>query len=110
MIPQDKWIWHGFGGHASVRDSCSYRLCTEVGNMVISTIGAYMIDGVEEDICHGHRYETVVFEIIDRCSVPGCGCGKPVHNGSEIERNAYHTAGEARKGHMDMCLKWAKIC
>ena len=36
------------------------------------------------------------------------GCGKPHHNGSELERRGYNDAKSAAEGHLEMCKKYAK--
>lgn len=62
-----------------------------------------------EQIGAGRTYETMVFPITDEvCTEPECNCGGPtMADWSELDSNGYNNRGEATKGHMEMCLKWA---
>jgi hypothetical protein len=62
-----------------------------------------------EEIGFGRFYETMVFRAGKPCKAAGCGCGLPETSGSEIDFGGYNTAGEARKGHIELCLKWADL-
>lgn len=69
---------------------------------------AYMERFGFEDIGCDRKYETMVFEAGERCDSPGCNCGLPRINGSELDFGAYNSAGEANAGHLALCEKWAK--
>ena len=60
-----------------------------------------------ETIGCDRTFETMVFKAGARCKEPGCKCGMPSIGGSELDFKGYNTAGEATKGHMAMCRKWA---
>jgi hypothetical protein len=97
-------------------------MATKVGKYLISTVGEYVhprnSNGSEqaeaewlkdnylgEDIGLNRKYETMVFKAGKPCS---CGCGLPEIDGHKLDFAGYNIAGDARKGHMKMCAKWAK--
>jgi hypothetical protein len=61
-----------------------------------------------EEIGYEISYETMVFKAGKRCDSKECGCGLPTISGSELDFLGYNTASAATKGHMELCLKWAK--
>ena len=126
MIAPSKWIWYGHAGHFMCGRWCRFHMCTEIGKQFISTVGLYVHprhgcgrEDTEMDYLRDHPngemiginrfYETMVFAVTGkRCADKTCNCGMPEIDGCELEADGYLTAGEARKGHMTMCLKYAK--
>lgn len=41
MIPETEWIWYGMPGHFICAQDCRFHLCTQVGRVLVSTVGAY---------------------------------------------------------------------
>jgi hypothetical protein len=71
---------------------------------LVSTVGE-----VKDDILIlGHIYETLVFRAGERCVDPDCFCLIPAHDGSSIDCERYDKRGEAAKGHIAMCEKYAE--
>ena len=62
-----------------------------------------------EDIGHGRKYETMVFRATDeRCTADDCDCELPViREWSELDSDGYNLRGDAQRGHLAMCEKWA---
>lgn len=57
------WKWKGLPGHFCGSDKCIFRLCTVVGDKLVSTVGAYYPDRKKPMVeigCDRH-YETYVF-------------------------------------------------
>ena len=109
MIPQTRWKWFGYAGHFIGGNSCYFHLCTQVGKHLISTVGEYhSLDGKRQEIGLDRYLETMVFKAGKICDEPTCMCGQPRIDGNELDFDGYDTAGEALKGHMKMCQKWAK--
>lgn len=123
-ISEKNWEWFGHAAHFICGRWCRFHMATVIGEHLISTVGLYVHprqsgggEGEEreflkknpngEEIGCNRFYETMVFKAGKRCKVSGCACGLPEISGSELDSNGYQTAGEARKGHMDMCRKWA---
>ena len=124
VVPQDEWKWFGDPGHFICGRWCRFHLCTEVGEWLVSTVGAYVHprhgQGSEakeaawlednwpgEDIGHNRKYETMVFRVTGRCTQEDCKCGMPTFGGEEQDSEGYNTAGEAAAGHLALCLKYA---
>lgn len=63
-----------------------------------------------ETIGLDRTYETMVFRVGDDvCDTPECGCGMPkVEDWGELDMEGYNSAGDATRGHVAMCEKWAK--
>lgn len=40
-IPVSEWKWFGNAGHLCVAQWCRFHLCTQVGDLLISTVGEY---------------------------------------------------------------------
>lgn len=62
------------------------------------------------EIGFGRLFETMVFKVYPPaqwCRDPECGCGIPSIIPSELDFAGYNMAGDATRGHMAMCLKWA---
>ena len=112
MIPTNEWKWFGTHGHFVCGHYCRFHLCTQVGKYLISSLGEYIhprhSNGGEEIGC-GRKYETMVFFAGEPCSEPSCNCGLPLIDGHEIDMNAYNVRGEANRGHLEMCKKYAEM-
>lgn len=107
MIPESEWKWQGSAGHFICSDQCAYRLCTVVGDYVVSTVGDYYPVGgsVRETVGAGRLYETMVFRAAP-CSHDDCD---ELHqaDGHNLDMTAANTRTEARAAHLAMCRKWA---
>lgn len=110
MIAREDWHWCGYPGHFICADSCHFRMTTEIGGVLVSTVGDYHVSRESEmtTIGAGRFFETFVFALTDEL-IDGAGCGCHVWDGSEIDTDVYQTGGEARSGHMAMCEKWATL-
>ena len=69
---------------------------------------AYMKRFGYEEIGCDRLYETMVFRAGEPCKSGKCGCGLPAISGCELECDGYNNAGEATRGHMRLCAKWAQ--
>jgi len=137
MIPEAEWKWFGNAGHFVCGNWCRFHLCTLVGNRLVSTVGQYYPDSqvreilaksrnVElsgkgdardadymkkigyEEIGYHRMFETMVFDTTGEvCTDIECACGLPKIIPTDIDFDAYNTAGDAAAGHMAMCKKWA---
>lgn len=126
MIPAEDWVWHGRNGHLIVGRWCRFHLNTEVGDFLVSTVGAYIhprhsagSEGAEaewlkdnwpgEDIGCDRKFETLVFPLSDEvCDEDPCNCGRrEPAEWSEIDGDGYNHEREAREGHMSLCIKYA---
>ena len=126
MIPREQWKWFGNPGHFICAQWCRFHLCTQVGRVLVSTVGEFVHPrhsrGTErddknwwvsnwpgEDVGCDRTYETTVFRVFGRvCDREDCQCGTPVLEGCEIDFGGYNLRGDAAKGHLELCLKWAK--
>jgi len=136
-VPPQNWRWYGNHGHFICGWWCRFHLATKVGPWLISTVGQYLpeeasresIAGARgitlegrgdarladfmkkvgyDEIGVGRTFETMVFRAGRPCSSDECGCGLPTTNGHELDFRPYNRAGEATRGHMAMCRKWAR--
>lgn len=110
VTPATKWKWFGFPGHFIASDSCRFRMCTQVGKFLVSTVGAYRPkpSSLDTDIGYGRKFETFVFKAGAPCKLKDCGCLMPEINGSEIDSLPANTAGDAQTNHMKLCRKYAR--
>lgn len=99
--------YFGSAAHFIAASSCQFHIATQIGDVVISTVGDYMprIRGGEyrQEIGFNRFFETMVFRVSGPCE---CGCGMPEHDGREIDFAGYQTRTEANDGHEAMCVKW----
>lgn len=126
-IPMSKWEWFGKPGHYICAEWCRFHLTTVVGKYVVSTVGELVhpsdSGGSEAtemewmaknwpgaDVGSNRKYETMVFLVGKRCRRKECGkCGHPeLKNARELDANVYNTRGDAQRGHLEMCERWAK--
>lgn len=110
MISKDKWVWMPHAGHFICGSRCLFKLNTRVGKYIISTVGELRDIRNNEDIgfeeigCD-RKYETMVFKATkakDKC------CPYRMKKPSALDFEGYNDPGKAYKGHLKMCLKWAK--
>ena len=112
MIKRSHWKWRGAAGHFCAASSCSFRLCTEIGAVRISTVGAYYppISSPPDQMvmvnANGH-YETMVFRLSPQGEVEDWESLDTVtllHKG-----DPYDSDKKAEAQHEAMCLKWAEL-
>lgn len=125
VVPVGEWEWFGHAAHFICGRWCRFHMATKVGDYLVSTVGLYVhprhsagSERAESEWLQKHPngeevgcdrfYETMVFKSVGRCEVPGCNCGLPLIDGSELDFEGYQTAGDATKGHHAMCAKWAR--
>lgn len=111
MIPHNEWRWFGSAGHLIVSSSCEFHLTTQVGDLLISTVGDYRQTRGDKDytaIGAGRTFETMVFRVGAPCE---CGCGLPdlVDAGANIDFAGYTDRAAATRGHLAMCEKYADV-
>jgi hypothetical protein len=127
MVEQKDWKWFGFSGHFICGRWCRFHMCTQVGEYLVSTVGAYVhpsksggSERIEaewlkdnwpgEEVGAGRKYETMVFAAGSPCTEPDCNCGQPrLKDPSELDFAGCNTAREATENHMRMCTKYANI-
>lgn len=114
MINQSEWVWYGQPQHFCASKDCHWHLATKVGRVLISSVGRYFpngnMDGTDgEDLSPGGRmhFETMVFEVTGACMC-GHDCDFVSLNFNDLDCMRYHTAEEARRGHLETCLRWAR--
>ncbi len=137
MIPESEWRWFGSPGHFICSQKCRFHLCTQVGAVLVSTVGellfgegareilaksrGFMLEGKGdareadymqkigyEDVGYGRKYETMAFRLTGQvCERADCGCGLPTIIPTELECDGYNTAGAATFGHLALCRKYA---
>lgn len=109
MIKQSEWKWFGTPLHFICSHDCRFHLGTQVGEYVISTVGEYRPKDSKqmETLGYGDKrfYETMVFKADGKHE--GCDC--PDIEPSEIEVEYYQEHGQADKGHVALCLKYAEM-
>lgn len=120
MIPASEWIWHGHPLHLSVHRRCQFRMGTEIGDFVVSTIGEYELEGGGYDtlgIDPHSFYETMVFRktghfegiLPDRRgadTLSGTKCCPDI-TGDDLFCERYSNSVSARVGHMLTCQRVA---
>ena len=123
-IPRTCWKWFGDPGHFICGQWCRFHLTTQVGKVLVSTLGRYVhprhsagsgkadgeylaknINGDEIGFCR--TYETMVFVAGFTCRSELSGCGMPDTVRPGIDMRGYNDAGAATRGHLAMCRRWA---
>lgn len=112
MIPREVWKYRGLKGHHILRSRCRFRICTDIGQFRVSTVGAYYQfpeDEFMKMVGFNRHYETFVFRIED----------DEIYNGFEIDSDyvffdkekddPYEKDEEAEAMHDKMCEKYAEI-
>lgn len=110
-IPRNQWKWFGYAGHFIGGQDCRFHLCTQIGDVLISTVGAYFPPSQDTGpvpIGADRTYETFVFRAGAPCDTDGCGCGQPTIDGREIDSEGYNDGAAATAGHLAMCDRWAR--
>lgn len=94
---------------APVREIFAESRGVDLKGMGDSRLADYMRKVGFEEIGAGRLYETMVFRVSGEvCTDPECNCGGPtVEEWSELDANGYNERGEATRGHMEMCERWA---
>lgn len=115
-IPKSEWEWFGYPGHFICAQWCQFRLCTKVGEYLISTVGDYHSPIRGEQVSERKTvgagddsfFETYVFKAGKRCVAEDCGCNMPeLADACEIDGERTATAGRAQEAHMRYCLKYS---
>jgi hypothetical protein len=112
MLIQGKdWQWYGLPGHFIGSQDCRFHLNTKIGNVIISTVGEYHPHNSNkpQEIGCDRFYETMVFPAEKEQCNCGCGMYRVNVNRGELDFKAYDNADSANKGHIKMCIKWAKM-
>jgi len=120
MIQKSEWEWFGYPGHFICAVDCQFRLCTKVGDYLISTVGDYHPNHKRQGDRLAPRetlgagpdsfFETYVFKgPFTYCVAAECGCNmpKPV-DCCEIDGERTASAGEAQSAHEKYCLKYSE--
>jgi hypothetical protein len=97
-VPHSEWRWFGDAGHFICGAWCRFHLATQIGDVLVSTVGRYFptskpevaIPKDGEEIGWGRRYETMAFKVTGKLC--DCGCGIPTIIPSEIEFDGYNNA------------------
>lgn len=130
---RDQWIWMPHPAHLIVSQDCRFHLATYLPTgHIVSTVGEWLPDaGAREifadtkgiklkgkgderrysfinqhgfvEIAAGRKYETMVFT----AKAGNDCCPWQVANHEELDCAGYNDAGEAYRGHLAMCEKWA---
>lgn len=112
-VPEREWLWFGDAGHFICGAECRFHMATQIGGVLVSTVGRYFprhkpeeaVPKDGEEIGCDRTYETMAFNVTGRLCE--CGCGIPKIIPTEIEFDAYNDAKSARLGHMAICRKVA---
>lgn len=110
MTKKEKWIWMPHHGHFICGSRCRFHLNTYIGNYIVSTVGEMMKDFKDgfdfEDIGHGRKYETMVFEAVKEDKEVKCCPFR--QSGDCLDMEGYNDPNSAYEGHLRLCKKWAK--
>lgn len=108
--------YRGFAGHFIAAAYCRFHLCCEIGDYLVSTVGAMVREGPEHtggpdvwaDVGCGRKFETFVFRLgADICE---CGCGdREIAEWSEIDSLAANDVRAATENHEAMCQKYERV-
>lgn len=115
MIPESEWKWFGYAGHLIVAEDCYFHLTTQVGDYLVSTIGAWVpshrrerSNNKYEEIGVGRLFETAVFKAGEICNIKECNCKMPSIDGHELCMYGSNDAGTAAENHRKVCLEVAQ--
>lgn len=113
MIPREEWRWGGMAGHWCLGGRCRFHLRTEIGGLLVSTVGEApdSLDPSKFTTCGAseHVHETMVFRLYgEPCARPECGCGEREMDAIQLEGERWGTRGEANRGHIAYCEKVAR--
>lgn len=131
-----RWVWMPHPAHLCVARDCRFHLATYVGGYIVSTVGEYEPEMAVREIHAASRgiqlvgrgderradamrklgfetiglertYETMVFKAV-RTSREDTECCLWKITGGSLDMDGYNHGGEAFKGHLRLCDKWAK--
>lgn len=103
------WVWMPHPAHFIAARHCDFRLATYVGGYIVSTVGEMRRrDGAPgfEEVGDMRTYETMVFRAVPSRHV--CCPWEITDVGNPVDTDGYNDAGEATRGHMRLCEKWAR--
>lgn len=118
--------WLGTPGHFIGAHHCRFRLTTEVGEYLISTVGLYFPFPEDREypadfpfskaqrakpmeLGYQRTFETMVFPLGDPCQcTPECPAHQ-VREWSEVEMRGYNDVGAATAGHQAMIDKYIAL-
>lgn len=117
MIDAKDWKWSGLAHHFIGGKNCQFHMATQIGNVLISTVGEYFLDEASMkklgekgplDIGSGRKFETFVFKVAN--TLCDCGCGlNLIDDYIEIDALGANTRKDATENHMKLCVKWAEL-
>lgn len=121
--PPQEWKWYGYPAHFIGAPNCHFHLATEIGRILVSTVGEYYppvhLDDsgnvvysppdMPQTIGWNRLYETMVCLIdpLTRCHEKGCECLMPEITAYELHMEAANARGEAARNHLKTCYLWA---
>lgn len=108
MTSKLDWTWLPHPAHFIGADECRFRMATEVGGYIVSTVGEYRSSLTQkvEEIGYRRKYETMVFK--SKPSDSGCCPFEAIIEGGELDMSGYNEAADAYRGHIELCEKWSK--
>lgn len=109
MIPKSEWVWYGFAGHFRGGSRCVFHMSTRIGDFLVSTVGAYYPDGLDEPpvtlgLLEDSYFETMIFP----CNGEDEYGNPNVTDRLEHYMERYKESLEAEKGHRGICERVAK--
>jgi len=134
-MKKENWVWMPHPGHFICSADCRFVLNTYVGGYIVSTVGEYFPDSAVREIFADSRgvklkgkgdersndymkkigyekigcdrlYETMVFR--SEKAKPRLCCPYRVADFSNnLDFESYNESGEAYRGHLELCKKWA---
>ena len=111
-IPESDWTWCGGPHHFVGRSNCRFHLATQVGLILVSTVGEYRPPSSGGDmkplgLAADSFYETMVFLVED---YPGqdCPIGQFTADG-QVECVHSSTPTEASTAHRSMARRWSSL-
>lgn len=133
-MAKNDWLCMPHAGHLIVGNMCRFHLNMLVNGYIVSTVGEYLpsegsreihakvrgikLEGIGDarerdflkkcgyvEIGCDRKYETMVFKA--KKSTADC-CAWEQVGGSELDFDGYNDAGQAARGHLAMCEKWAR--
>ena len=107
MSDRSDWTWMPHAGHLIVGQDCRFRLNTEVGGWIVSTVGEYRRGDSENiEIGADRTFETMVFPSEP---APDTCCPFRMADADNRDFDGYNAPEDAYKGHIAMCEKWSKV-
>jgi hypothetical protein len=111
-LAREDWIWLPHAAHFIGSHFCDFRMATDVGDFIVSTVGEYhryLTTGNREkrEIGRDRYYETMIF--YKKITDPNdCECCVFCPDGEEIEMIPYNSNVEAMNGHVSACDKYSQ--